>query len=278
MTSHAVYRICVFSALADSPPHKNGLTAASGEPLDRLPGGPSWGIIQRRLHRALHLVRRTARQLMVPRRFVVAIDAATPAEQAMRIAIESPYSRLPVYQGSLDNVIGMVRTKDLAARYLETNALPALADVIRPIPSVPGQLTADRLLVILREQRARLALVVDEFGGMAGVVSPQDVVAEFMGEVADELKAGEPAPGPLADGRVRLPGRMPLDEAAQWTGAAWVSEEADTVGGHVLTLLGRIPQAGERLPVSGCRTRRNRRRQANSSPPPRHRRKYKQRT
>ena len=211
---------------------------------------------QERLHHALNLGRRTARQLMVPRRLVQMVDAAAPIDRVLQLSIESPYTRLPVYRDSIDNIVGLLHTKDLAARYAENGdaahgGIQSLEEVLRPVTSVPSSITADQLLKALRERRSRLALVLDEFGGVEGIVTLEDVLNELLGEVADEFKGGQPTPERLPDGRVRLPGLLRLDEAAAWTKVLWDDEEFDTIAGLVLEALGRLPVGGERVTVDG---------------------------
>lgn len=206
---------------------------------------------QDRLRRALYLGRRTARQLMVPRRYVMALSLEAEPEEVLRVAVESPYTRLPVYRGSIDEVVGMIHTKDFAAFLARHGRLPALAEVLRPLPGVPSGATTDRLLAQLRRRRSRMAAVVDEYGGVEGIFTLEDVLAELFGDMADEFKGLEPEPEPLPDGRLRLPGRMRLDEAEAWVGARWEGSEADTLGGLVTAALGAIPQGGERLELGG---------------------------
>lgn len=202
---------------------------------------------QRRLHQALHLGRRTARQLMVPRRYVETIDVDAVPERVLQIVMNSPYTRLPVYRGSVENVIGMLHTKDVAVRFARTGRAPRVEELIRSLIYVPTSVTADRLLAQLRERRGRLAVVLDEHGGFEGIVTLEDVLSELVGEVADEFKDEEPEPERLEDGRVRLPGMMLLDEAQEWIGASLNDTEADTVAGWVLDALGMVPRGGERV-------------------------------
>lgn len=148
---------------------------------------------QHRLHGALQLARRTARELMVPRERVSGLELSTPWEAALQVAESSPYTRLPVYRGSLDDVAGLLHTKDLAVRFAlgsdaEGGVIRSVEEVLRPISRVAGDVTADRLLEILREQRSRLALVTDERGMVQGIVTLEDVIAELLGDVADEFK------------------------------------------------------------------------------------------
>lgn len=213
---------------------------------------------QERLHHALVLSRRTARQLMIPRRMTKMLDAATPLDQVLQIAIESPYTRLPIYRDSIDNVIGMMHTKDLAARYAQADrdaygGIASLEEVMRPITSVPSSVTADQLLKILRERRSRLAVVMDEYGGVEGIVTLEDVLNELLGDIADEFKSGSPEPEQLPDGRVRLPGILRLDEVEKWANASLEDEEVDTIAGLVVTTLGHLPLPGESITVSGVK-------------------------
>lgn len=204
---------------------------------------------QVRLHRALRLRLRSARQLMVPRPYISAIDVNTPFERAVMIAAQTPYTRLPAYRDSIDNVVGFLHTRDVVLRAIEGR--PAkLTDLVRPVPTVHERLSADELLRLLREQKAYLALVVDEFGGLAGLVTVEDVLAELLGDVGDEFTADR-GPERLPDGRVRVPGRLPLDEIERWVGIAWRGD-ASTVGGHVTDSLGHVPRAGDRLVIAGC--------------------------
>lgn len=202
----------------------------------------------RRLQRALRLNLRQARQLMVPRRQIAAVDIDTPLEQATALVAQSPFSRLPVYRGSIDNVIGMLHTKDLVRWRVSGPPDATLATLLRPIASVHESVTVDRILRQLRERRSQQALVVDEFGGTAGLLTLEDVLSELLGDVGDEFKAGEPVAETLPDGRVRLPGRMAVDDAAALLETTWETE-ATTVGGLVTAALGELPASGDRVDV-----------------------------
>lgn len=138
---------------------------------------------QRRLHRALRLNQKTARDLMVPAGQLAMIDAAVPLAEAMQIAAASPYSRLPVYRGSKDTLIGTLRTKDLALQYIEGGAL-SLDRVMRPIETVEPSVPADRLLAFLREKRVHQAAVTER-GRLLGLVTIQDVLGAFLTDTRD---------------------------------------------------------------------------------------------
>ena len=202
----------------------------------------------RRLQRALRLNLRTAKQLMVSRRRISALDIDTPLDQVTIAVAQSPYSRLPVYRGSIDNVVGMLHTKDLVRWRVSGGHDVTLASLLRPIASVHESVTADRVLRELREQRSHQALVVDEFGGTAGLLTLEDVLSELLGEVGDEFKSGDPVAESTADGRIRVPGSMAVDDAATLLRTQWDTDAA-TVGGLVTSALGRLPAPGDRANV-----------------------------
>jgi putative hemolysin len=202
----------------------------------------------RRLQRALRLNLRQARQLMVPRKRIAALAIDTPLNEVVGIVAQSPYSRLPVYRESIDNIVGILRTKDLVRWFVEGSPGATLSDLIRPIPSVHESVTADRVLKDLRERRAHQALVVDEAGGTAGLVTLADVLGELFGQVGDEFHSGQHATETLADGRVRLPGEMGVDDAALLLETRWETD-VSTVGGLVTEALGHIPAEHETVVI-----------------------------
>jgi putative hemolysin len=204
---------------------------------------------QRRLHRALRLGMLPVRQLMVPQIQVSAIDIDTPIDELLRKLTDSFYTRLPIYRDAPDNTIGMLHAKDVAMHYAEHGSI-TIEKLIRPITIIPENMTADRLLPLLRERRTHQAIVVDEFGRVTGLVTLEDVLAEVLGELSDEFKAGQLRPDRLLDGRVRLPGLMRLYQSEPWIGVLWEGE-SDTVGGRVIEALGHLPAVGEHVTIDG---------------------------
>jgi len=206
-----------------------------------------------RLREALRLGLRTVGELMVPRTRVVGLADDTEWPEVVEVLRRTPYSRLPVYEETLDHVIGVLHVRDVVRRLIEGAEPPAsLRDVLTPVLVVPETMTVDRLLERLRAERKAMAIVADEFGGTAGVITVGDLLDELLGETGDEFKPKENAPQRLADGRVRLPGALRLDEATAWTGVHWEAD-AYTVGGLVMERLGRLPVAGDVLEVDGVR-------------------------
>jgi len=149
---------------------------------------------QIRLHRALRLGLRTASQLMVPRARLASLDVATPIDEVLRVVTASPFSRMPVCRGDIDNVLGMLHTKDLVSEYVHGMPRRSLLSLLRQIPRVRHDMPADRLLAFLRERRSHQALVLDADGKVAGLITLEDVVAELLGDVVDEFKTARLRP------------------------------------------------------------------------------------
>jgi putative hemolysin len=212
-------------------------------------GGLLEPLEQVRLHRALRLGLRTARELMVPRARLVAVEASTPFPEVLRLVATSPYSRLPVYRGSLDRMIGILHTKDIVIDYVEDMPRASVLALLRPIVRVSESMPADRLLGFMREQRSHHALVEEENGRVAGLITLEDVVAELLGGVSDEFKVAQLRAILLPDGRVRVPGAMRVDQASPVLGA-WRGIDA-TIGAHIVASLGRVPEPGEEVEVDG---------------------------
>ena len=202
----------------------------------------------RRLQRALRLNLRQAKQLMVPRRKVSAIDINTSLAEVIPLVAESPYSRLPVYRDTVDNILGMLHTKDLVRWIVNGARDESLASLLRPIASVHESVTVDKVVRELRERRSHLALVVDEFGGTAGLLTLEDVLSELLGDVGDEFKAGDPVAETLPDGHFRLPGSMAVDDGATLLNTKWETE-ATTIAGLVTEALGRLPLPGDAVTI-----------------------------
>lgn len=204
----------------------------------------------RRLQQALRLNQCPASQLMVARLHMVTIGADVPQNLVLRRVAESPYSRFPVTRGSKDNVIGVLYAKDVIAHYVEHGQLPSVQQLMRPMFSVPRSVTADRLLTLMREHHCQQALLVDEYGGVEGIVTMEDVLTEVFGEFADEFKKPDRGPETLDDGSIRAPGLTRLDELEPLLGVRLEGDVA-TIGGLVLNTLGRLPVKGDRLTIQG---------------------------
>jgi len=144
---------------------------------------------RRRLRRALKLGTRCARDLMVPRARIVALDIDMPAGEVMRVMADAPYTRLPVYRGTFDQSVGFLHTKDVLLREMDAGGAPfSVRDLVRPIVSVPAQASADQVLVMLREKRMQLGLVVSDKAEVVGLITLEDVLSEVFGALSGELQ------------------------------------------------------------------------------------------
>lgn len=214
-------------------------------------GGTLTPELHRRLQRGLRLSQRSIRQLMVPRSKLIAIEASTPDDEILRLVLASPYSRFPVYRGTLDRLLGSVSTKDIVGWYVESGTIPPLSEILRPMPLVPDKLTADRLVRLLQQERTSKAIVVDEYGGVQGMISIDDLLMELFGDLGDDHKLGEQLSiETLPDGRVKLPGSMRPAAAEAWFGETWESTAA-TLSGLIVSRLGRLPAVGEQIELGG---------------------------
>jgi CBS domain containing-hemolysin-like protein len=187
---------------------------------------------------------------MVPRTAIVALDADTPMPEVVRVATESPYTRFPVYEGDIDQIIGIAHVRDVATATTQADGGAHLRQLLRPVLLAPATMSADRLLVRLKEERRTMAVLVDEFGGTAGLITIDNILDDLIGDIADEFRPSAPGPERLPDGRVRMPGGLPVGDAAAWTRVRW-EPRAVTVGGLVTTWLGRVPRPGDRLRIEG---------------------------
>jgi putative hemolysin len=188
--------------------------------------------------------------VLLPRTEVEFLAADTSVGEAARIAAGVPYSRLPVYQGSYDNVIGFVHIRDL----LGPGALDRSADldqVVRPVKFLPISKTVLSALSEMRRERAHLAIVVDEYGGTAGIITLEDLVEELIGDIRDEYDSGELPATKLRGGEVDVDGLLNLDEFAEQTGIVLPEGPYETVAGYVLAALGELPSAGDTVSVPG---------------------------
>jgi len=170
--------------------------------------------------------------------------------ESARIASSVPYSRLPVYQGSYDNVVGFVHIRDLLGPAApERSAL--IDQVVRPVKFLPISKTVLSALSEMRRERAHLAIVVDEYGGTAGIVTLEDLVEELIGDIRDEYDSGEARATKLPQGEVEVDGLLNLDEFAEQTTIRLPEGPYETVAGYVLAALGELPAPGDAVEIPG---------------------------
>lgn len=205
-----------------------------------------------RLQQALRLRGRSVRQLMVPRQRIQAVPIDASPEVLQALVVEGRYSRVPVYEESIDHVVGILRSKDLVRHVARGGDLAAIGTLLRSVFFVHEGTSAARLIALMRERHSHVAIVMDDFGGVAGMVTIEDILGELFGEVSDEFSVAERAPERLPDGRLRLPGTLRLVDANELFGVQWESK-ATTLGGFVIERFGRIPANGAALEVDGVR-------------------------
>ncbi|GAA2550968.1 hemolysin family protein [Pseudonocardia hydrocarbonoxydans] len=214
------------------------------------------------IHSVFELGDTLVREVMVPRPDVVWTERDTPVEKVLRLALKSGYSRIPVLGETIDDIVGVAYLKDLVAASHAGET--SLAAVMRPPAFVPDSKRVDELLKEMQAQRKHMAIVVDEYGGTAGVVTIEDILEEIVGEIADEYDLEEvPDVQPLDGGRLRLAARLPVDDLADLFPGIDVDDnelteaveaaDVETVGGLLAQRLGRVPLPGAVAEVAGLR-------------------------
>ncbi len=186
------------------------------------------------------------REIMVPRIDIVALDSATPWEEALEHIVRSGHSRIPVYEDTIDNIVGVLYIKDILFQVVLGHQLPSLRQILRPAYFIPESKRLDTLLREMQQKKIQLAIVVDEYGGVAGVVSLEDIVEEIVGEIQDEYDREEPEVVTEENGYL-FDARIPLDDVQELLAIPLPLEEADSLGGFIYNQLGHIPAVGERL-------------------------------
>ena len=194
----------------------------------------------------------TVGEIMVPRVEILAIDREAPWAEALDRVRSSEHARLPVFADTVDNVVGILYAKDLLPAVIaDQEPEPGWTQLVRPAAFIPASKSADAQLRDFQASGTHMAIVVDEFGGTAGLVTIEDVLEEIVGEIRDEYDEEE-APVEQEDGRrFWVSARLTLDELSDITGQDFRREGVSTVGGLVYDLLGRVPKAGERLMLKG---------------------------
>jgi putative hemolysin len=202
--------------------------------------------------------KRQIREVLVPRTEVEFLPAVMPLAEAAEIAAHARYSRFPVYQESYDDVIGFVHARDLHEDWAPDRdaAEPRprrVGEVCRPVKMLPTSKTVLSSLSEMRRDRAHLAIVVDEYGGTAGIVTLEDLVEELIGDIQDEYDVDESRPRQLHGGELEVDGLLNLDEFAELTGIDLPEGPYETVAGYLLAALGHLPGQGESAEVLGHR-------------------------
>jgi len=211
---------------------------------------------RRMIHSVFELGDTTAREVMVPRNDVVYIERYKNLRQTMSLFLRSGYSRVPVIGENLDNIVGFAYLKDIVRRDFEAPDVEftqRVDEVMRPVLWVPESKPVDSLLTEMQAKRQHIAVVVDEYGGTAGLITIEDVLEEIVGEITDEYDVEEVEVETLDDGSIRVSSRYPIDDLDELFGFDVAEEDVDSVGGLMAKHLGRVPIPGSSVVAHGLR-------------------------
>jgi CBS domain containing-hemolysin-like protein len=207
------------------------------------------------IHSVFELGDTIVREVMVPRTDMVFVERDKTVRQALSLALRSGFSRVPVVGENEDDVVGIAYLKDLVARSREqpeAESVEKVESVMRPATFVPESKPVDALLREMQARQIHVAIVIDEYGGTAGLVTIEDILEEIVGEIADEYDREQPVVDWLDDGRrARVTARLPVEDLAELFGVRIEAEDVETVGGLLAHALGRVPIAGSTATVAG---------------------------
>jgi CBS domain containing-hemolysin-like protein len=208
---------------------------------------------QEMLYKVFDFADKEVSAVMVPRPEVVALSVELPTEEALAAVIESPYTRYPVYRGSIDDVVGVLHVRDLFSA-LNDRGLGAvkLDQILRPAHIVPETKDLAALLAEFRRTNQHMAIVVDEYGELEGIVTLEDLLEEIVGEIEDEFDLPDESIERLEDGRMRVHGTFPIDDFNEQFHRSLPVEDFHTIGGFVFGMLGRAPEPGDEVEHDGC--------------------------
>ena len=191
------------------------------------------------------------REVMIPRPDMVAVEARASISDVMEVVMSAGYSRIPVYEQGIDDIAGVVYAKDLMRAVHDDRGDEPVRNIVRPARFVPETKRVAELMPEMQQEKAHMAIVVDEYGGTAGLVTLEDLIEELVGEIVDEYDVEEPPVEPLPNGDVRVNARMPIDELNDLLEVEFPSGDYDTVGGLIFNLLGHVPTEGETVDYDG---------------------------
>uniref|UniRef100_A0A7V4GA30 HlyC/CorC family transporter n=1 Tax=Desulfobacca acetoxidans TaxID=60893 RepID=A0A7V4GA30_9BACT len=191
------------------------------------------------------------REIMVPRTEIVGVERHTPLDQVISLVLESGHSRFPVYEGTIDNVVGVLLAKDLLSFWQKPESERDLATVLRPAYFIPESKKISDLLRDLVERKTQIAVVIDEYGGTAGLITLEDILEEIVGEIYDEYDRLEPRLVPQEDGSVLVDARLDVEELMEFFDRPRPEGKFESVGGLLIHLLGRVPQVEDRVVLDG---------------------------
>jgi CBS domain containing-hemolysin-like protein len=204
------------------------------------------------IYKIFRLRETLAREVMAPRIYITALDVDNDVESAIQALLDSGFSRAPVYEETIDHVIGLVYARDLLRATQSNDQVRSLRDILRPVYFVPEAKRVDELLDEMQARQVHMAIVVDEYGGVAGLVTLEDIIEEIVGEIRDEYDAAEELRWQqTADNEFVFLGRVDTDDFNYVMGTNLPREEAETLGGFIYSQLGRVPVNGESIQING---------------------------
>jgi len=195
------------------------------------------------------------REVMVPRPDMVAVSAGRSLQEVLEVILRSGFSRIPVYQRDLDDIVGLAYAKDVLRSLHDGQVDKPLGDILRPAPFMPESMKAADCLREMRKRKSHMVIVIDEYGGTSGLVTIEDLLEEIVGEIADEYDSEEPNVEPLPDGDYRVNARLGIDEVNELLDVQLPSTEWDSIGGLVFNLIGDVPKEGQEVEFMGLRLR-----------------------
>ena len=199
----------------------------------------------------LELDKTLAREIMVPRIDIVALDATSSVTELVRTVIDAGVSRIPIYENTIDNVIGVVYAKDVLRYWGQAGDGLSLKQIARSPHFIPETKRVDELLQEFRKKRVHMAIVVDEYGGVAGLVSLEDLMEEIVGEIEDEFDIGAPQIETVSPSEVIMDAAVSIDDLNEALSLDIQGEDFDTVGGFIFDRLGKIPIPGDEIREDG---------------------------
>jgi putative hemolysin len=209
---------------------------------------------QEMLYKVFDFADKEVSAVMVPRPEVVALSIEMPPEEALAAVIDSPYTRYPVYRDALDEIVGVLHVRDLFSALVDRGiAGVQIEQLLRPAHIVPETKDLAALLTEFRRTNQHLAVVVDEYGELEGIVTLEDLLEEIVGEIEDEFDLPDESIERLEDGRVRVHGTFPIDDFNEQFGVSLPIEDYHTLGGLVFGMLGRAPEPGDEVEHAGIR-------------------------
>jgi putative hemolysin len=204
------------------------------------------------LYKVFDFADKEVHEVMVPRPEVVAISVELPPEECLAAVIDSPYTRYPAYEGSLDNIVGILHVRDLFSALNDRGiANVVIKDILRPAFVVPETKDLAALLADFRRTKNHMAIVIDEYGAMQGLITLEDVLEEIVGEIEDEFDLPDEAVERVDEKTIRIDGTFPIDDFNEQFGTELPQEDYHTVAGFVFGELGRAPEEGDEVQWDG---------------------------